>query len=388
MPKAKKRGKGGRGEKEKPLLTLQGVLKLEKSFVTEQHEGAETVKVQMPGIEEPVEIKLVPGQSEHDLVAYKAGYHVGPSNPFPQNEPEKEIFEQQKKVDAVNAGFEDLKKQSADERKQREDQFKRDGLLPDDPPGDTYTETQNTKPLDPDAVNPDNPKNYYLPENLSNEAGFHNDEPLKFGAKTEIPSSLTSNGTVSNGQKPEEKTQYSITKESPTQEASMDECISSPNEGTILTSDQNGGESGENSMSQFASNEETPIIDLSLLPSMKPLPEEAQFGRDMVLDVALKMEEVRRQKRMERKKRLKEAEIAGLTPDPEDLDREWEGVDDDDMIYSLDEIQELKKKEEEALRTQAQGPEISEAHMQQVINMKYRKRVVLNKAMGLYNISL
>ena len=90
MPKAKKRGRGAKGEKEKPLLTLQGVLKLEKSFVTEQHEGAESVMVQMPGIEKPVEIKLIPGQSEHDLVAYKAGYDVGPSNPFPQNEPEKE----------------------------------------------------------------------------------------------------------------------------------------------------------------------------------------------------------------------------------------------------------------------------------------------------------
>ena len=62
MPKTKKRGRGAKGDKEKPLLGLQGILKLEKSFVTEQHEGAETVKIQVPGTEEPVEMKLIPGQ--------------------------------------------------------------------------------------------------------------------------------------------------------------------------------------------------------------------------------------------------------------------------------------------------------------------------------------
>ena len=35
------------------------------------------------------EIKLVPGQSEHDSVNYKAGYDIGPSNPNPQNEQEE-----------------------------------------------------------------------------------------------------------------------------------------------------------------------------------------------------------------------------------------------------------------------------------------------------------
>ena len=50
---------------------------------------------------------------------------------------------------------------------------------------------------------------------------------------------------------------------------------------------------------------------------------------------------------------------------PDDLEKDWESQDDD-MIYSLDEIQELKKKEEEQNRNQAQGPEISETHMQQV----------------------
>jgi len=45
MPKVKRRGKGGKGEKEKPLLTVQGVLRLEKSFVPPLHEDAQTILV-------------------------------------------------------------------------------------------------------------------------------------------------------------------------------------------------------------------------------------------------------------------------------------------------------------------------------------------------------
>ena len=356
MPKAKKRGRGAKGDKEKPLLTLQGILKLDKSFVTEQHEGAETVKVQVPGTENPVEIKLVPGQSEHDLVAYKAGYAVGPSNPLPQNEPEKELFEQQKKVDAVNQGFENLKKQSEEERKQREEQFKRAGLLPDHPPGDPSNEA--TTPFDPDAANPDNPKNYHLPDNLSSEPAFHNDTPLEFGVKT-VPLPVMKMNTEDKSTNGDRKGDISI------RNIGNNSCESNPNEKESQALQSNGEEYEHNSLSQLSSNEEVPVKDAHLLPSMKPLPDEAQFGKDMVLDVALKMEEVRRQKRMERKKRVKEAEEAGLAPDPDDLEKDWESQDDD-MIYSLDEIQELKKKEEEQNRNQAQGPEISETHMQQV----------------------
>ena len=357
MPKAKKRGRGAKGDKEKPLLTLQGILKLDKSFVTEQHEGAETVKIQVAGKENPVEIKLVPGQSEHDLVAYKAGYAVGPSNPLPQNEPEKEIFEQKQKVDAVKQGFEDMKKKSEEERKQREEQFKKAGLLPDHPPGDPCNEA--TTPFDPDAANPDNPKNYFLPENLLNEPAFHNDTPLEFGVKT-VPCPIsTSNIINGKAEKPIENIDDNSSKSNLTENESQ-------------TCKSNGNESEENSLNQLDSNEEVPVTDAHLLPTMKPLPDEAQFGKDMVLDVALKMEEMRRQKRMERKKRVKEAEEAGIAPNPEDLEKEWEGQDDD-IIYSLDEIQELKKKEEELNRSQAQGPEISETHMQQVkITIKHQ----------------
>jgi hypothetical protein len=77
MPKAKKRGKGGSKDKEKPLLTVQGVLRLEKSFVTAQHEDAETLMVRPSEAEEAKEVRLIPGSSEHDLVKYKVGFETG-----------------------------------------------------------------------------------------------------------------------------------------------------------------------------------------------------------------------------------------------------------------------------------------------------------------------
>ena len=85
MPKAKKKKSGSKGDKEVPLLTVQGVLRLEKSFVTAMHEDADVIKVKPKETEEAKELRLVPGESEHDLVDYRIGYDVGPSNPFPTN---------------------------------------------------------------------------------------------------------------------------------------------------------------------------------------------------------------------------------------------------------------------------------------------------------------
>ena len=71
MPK--KKSKGGKGDKEKPLLTVQGVLRLERSFVTARHLDAEVIKVKKPGKEEAEEMRLVPGGGEHENVGYKTG---------------------------------------------------------------------------------------------------------------------------------------------------------------------------------------------------------------------------------------------------------------------------------------------------------------------------
>ena len=71
MPK--KKSKGGKGDKEKPLLTVQGVLRLERSFVTAQHADAEVIMVKKDENEEAVPMRLVPGGGEHEHVSYKTG---------------------------------------------------------------------------------------------------------------------------------------------------------------------------------------------------------------------------------------------------------------------------------------------------------------------------
>ena len=140
MPKKKK--SGSRGDKEKPLLTVQGVLRLEKSFVKTRHDDAEVIKVVTKDEEskETKEIKLAPtGASEHDLVKYKSGYELGPGNPFPTNEPEKVIYEAQRKLEEKQEAFDALKQQSEAEKKERELKFRKENLIPENelkPPGE------------------------------------------------------------------------------------------------------------------------------------------------------------------------------------------------------------------------------------------------------------
>ena len=69
----KKKSKGGKGDKEKPLLTVQGVLRLERSFVTAQHADAEVIMVRKDENEEAEPMRLVPGGGEHEHVSYKTG---------------------------------------------------------------------------------------------------------------------------------------------------------------------------------------------------------------------------------------------------------------------------------------------------------------------------
>ena len=69
-----------------------------------------------------------PFQGEHDQVNYKAGYDIGPANPFPQNKPEAEIFEAQKVVDAKVEAFEELKAESERRKKEVEEKCMRNGM--------------------------------------------------------------------------------------------------------------------------------------------------------------------------------------------------------------------------------------------------------------------
>merc|ERR1712130_558410 len=114
-PKAKKRRRTDRREKEKPLLAVQGLLRLEHCFIKSNNDDAEVMEVQVG--EEKKKITLAPdndmGKSEHDMVGYKAGYDTGPVNPLPQDEREEEIYQKRKKIDDANEYFEQRKKDQA-----------------------------------------------------------------------------------------------------------------------------------------------------------------------------------------------------------------------------------------------------------------------------------
>merc|ERR1712130_594069 len=120
-PKAKKRRRTDRREKEKPLLAVQGLLRLEHCFIKSNNDDAEVMEVQVG--EEKKKITLAPdndmGKSEHDMVGYKAGYDTGPVNPLPQDEREEEIYQKRKKIDDANEYFEEMKKETEEKNEQR-----------------------------------------------------------------------------------------------------------------------------------------------------------------------------------------------------------------------------------------------------------------------------
>ena len=59
-PKAKKRKRGDRREKEKPLLAVQGLLRLEHSFTKPNNDDAEVLEVQVG--DEKKKIVLAPAE--------------------------------------------------------------------------------------------------------------------------------------------------------------------------------------------------------------------------------------------------------------------------------------------------------------------------------------
>ena len=120
-PKLKKRKRGDRREKEKPLLAVQGLLRLEHCFIKPNNDEAEIMEVQVG--EEKKKIVLAPGEagkSEHDMVGYKLGYDTGPTNPLPQDEREEEIFAKRRIVEGANEYFEELKKDAEEAKEERE----------------------------------------------------------------------------------------------------------------------------------------------------------------------------------------------------------------------------------------------------------------------------
>ena len=123
-PKAKKRKRGDRREKEKPLLAVQGLLRLEHSFTKPNNDDAEVLEVQVG--EEKKKIILAPAEgtggekSEHDMVGYKSGYETGPINPLPQDEREEKLFAERKVYEDANDYFEEMKAETEEKREERE----------------------------------------------------------------------------------------------------------------------------------------------------------------------------------------------------------------------------------------------------------------------------
>ena len=91
---------------------------------------------------------------------YKAGYDIGPANPFPQNKPEAEIFEAQKVIDAKVEAFEELKAESERRKKEVEEKWIEEGKMSVDQP---ELADKPYSPPDPAKLDPDNPDNYFMP---------------------------------------------------------------------------------------------------------------------------------------------------------------------------------------------------------------------------------
>ncbi len=348
MPKMKRRGKGNRADKEKPLLTVQGVLRLEKSFITAQHDDAQTIMVRRSDDAPVEEIKLIPGRSEHEMVEYKAGYDVGPSNPHPETEPEAKILEEQKKVEASEEAFEEMKRRSEAERKERETIFKkreeekrrRLGLLPMAPPGtEEVADDKDLAPkVAPKSFNPDDPSDYQLPEHLKNDPAFFNDQPLEFGPRPAPPSAQCSKApSLEDGEEVVDLMNIQI--EDPIEKTAGD----SGSRPEIPDNDE--GNQGH----------ETQEFPEDMLPKMKPLPlpSEAKDVSKMALDVATEMEE----------KRKKEARDRIINGKGEDMD--------DDIIFSLDELTRMQEAE---TNTPKIGPELTQQSIEEVVRQQREEK--------------
>ena len=86
-------------------------------------------------------INIFLGDSEHENIKYKLGYDIGPSNPNPTNKEEERIFKEQRAEEAKKDRFEEMKMQSEAEKKELEQKFRRENLIPEDelkPPGNFF----------------------------------------------------------------------------------------------------------------------------------------------------------------------------------------------------------------------------------------------------------
>jgi tetratricopeptide (TPR) repeat protein len=319
------------------------------------------------------EVKCIPGASEHDLVEYKAGYDVGPSNPFPQTEPEAQILAAQKEVQMRLEAFDELKKTSEEERKKREKLFKEQldlqkrvqrDMMSSAPPGteeeeadDDPREAAEGQEASGEPFNPDDPSHYQrpaspappqaeLPAHLKSDPAFHNDQPLEFFKRLEPPPapSDSENGQRTEsqaGHEPRSETSPAAEKDAPTTSA---------------------GDAGQEStstadpVSAVEKGEETQEFPEAMLPQMKPMPD---VGGATVSAMAL---EVGRDMENQRKKEARERLIASA----DTVEDATEAVEEhDEMVYTLDELTRMG-----VAGAAVQGPELNQDVIEEVVKQQ------------------
>jgi hypothetical protein len=349
MPKAKKRSKPNRADKEKPLITMQGLLRLDKSFITAQHEGAEEITIRRDDEAEPETIRLIPGASEHDNVHYKVGYDMQPSNPHPQNKPEEEQFAERQKLEAREEAFQEMKESTEKERTEREERFKiKAGVNAPLTEQIKELEEQKKKGKPKEMLDPNDPSSYLPPPELRGQPGL-NDRPLKFGGNA-------------------------------------DEVMPPGDEETVIAEK-------EKEKADLEEDEEIQKISEEKLPQMKPLPTQQSFSESVIRrkreeqaqKAAASLQSLPKEKENEQAESEKKVEAAMLDPkavgdmalsvalemeakrkdeDEEralagEDDEEDGGKDDDGVIYSLDEITTSLQQGQTNFKgqTKVQGPQ-------------------------------
>lgn len=372
-PKAKKRRKGGdRRDKEKPLLAIQGLLKLEHCFTPPKNEEAEVIEVQAG--DKKMKIVMAPdhtNRSEHDSVSYKVGYDTGPINPLPQDEREAVLFAAKKVYDDADEYFEEMKKETEDKRAELEAQWAEKELSEQEKAEKAEArrlkkERKKRKAdaaagvpeIDPSAYgyakdeNPDNPDNYHAPDEESPFGAIARGEQ---GEKSKVEKGEKSKGEKSKvAAKGEELVAGPL--KAPGEEDEPEDNMEVTNlEGNTRTVVYGEGEeqAGEQGPSQM---KELPKGDLSNVNIDGDMA--ASDLVDMATAVAMEMEEKRRKEEWEKMEaEAKAKESTRIQREADDLSREAERSE-----LSLDELTTLRQLEAKLGHQlgQSEGPMIPE----------------------------
>ncbi|XP_023326591.1 uncharacterized protein LOC111700016 [Eurytemora carolleeae] len=381
-PKAKKRRKGGdRKDKEKPLLVIQGLLKLDHCFVKPKNEDAEVIEVQAG--DKKMKIVMAPDESmksEHDTVAYRSGYDTGPTNPLPQDEREEVLFAHKKVYDDAAEYFEEMKKETEEKRAEREEVWAEKELSEKEK--EEAAELRRAKKeakrkrkaekagdipeIDPSAYgyakdnDPDNPENYHAPDEETPFGSLARGEPglpglaiqtggeKEKGEKEKKKEVLVEGPLKPPGEEDEPEENMEITHmEGDTRTVVLDE--GSTRTVVLGEGEEQSGEQGPSQMKTLPGDEEEDTMETDLT---------SENVVDMATAVALEMEEKRRKEEWEKMEvEVKTKESARIQREAEDLQREAERSE-----LSLDELTTLRQLEAKLGHAlgQSQGPMIPE----------------------------